>query len=357
MTSFPTFSNPRSSDSALRPASRLTPIGKSNRNTTDENISSLASLWAKKYVASIASKEEVTALRESEDLPETTSREGRSDTAQKLLKNLSFASARAWSMTEGLLSKEIQRHRIDSALINPWQIAADTHQLYETALKAYAERVTPRRLSVIVSGAFGKIRHKYTETDPRVLGFVSMQFHNTGKALLEDLSLAEQLLVNPYLKVMDDHMYMPLRNTYAAAAKHDLTSPALLAVQQLMPISTRIAYTVCDQVSRQHPGYQSYSGNLHSTVVRTSSIRDVEMFQVYLCLCVLESSIQSVQRELFPLCVMLYPRLNVRWQLVRSMLQILGWEMHDRLSAEHLAVFMPYLQVFSEMFSAEVFQD
>jgi hypothetical protein len=42
------------------------------------------------------------------------------------------------------------------------------------------------------------------------------------------------------------------------------------------------------------------------------------MFQVYLWVCVLEDTISSGQQELFPLCVMLYPRLNVRWELVQQ---------------------------------------
>ncbi|HEY9805661.1 MAG TPA: hypothetical protein V6D04_03785, partial [Candidatus Obscuribacterales bacterium] len=129
------------------------------------------------------------------------------------------------------------------------------------------------------------------------------------------------------------------------------------AVQALLPVSTKIAHAVCNQVGRSHPGYESYSGLLNSAPVRISSIRDVEMFQVYLCLCILEDSIRSVQQELFPLCVMLYPRLNVSWKLVQDMLQTLGWEMHDRLAPDHLALFLPYLRTLTEMFSVEVFQN
>jgi hypothetical protein len=80
------------------------------------------------------------------------------------------------------------------------------------------------------------------------------------------------------------------------------------------------------------------------------------MFQVYLCLCVLEDSLQSVQNELFPLCAMLYPRLQVSWRLVQEMLQAIGWEMHDRLTPHEVAVFLPYLGALTEMFSNEVFQ-
>ncbi|MDX2098045.1 MAG: hypothetical protein SFW36_09745 [Leptolyngbyaceae cyanobacterium bins.59] len=356
MTYLPAVSVASNQDVTTRSTGKLTPLYRGNRPpVSGEEVSSLASLWARKYVASVTYQKETDALRQQPDLTTATSREGRAETVLRLMQQLSFASARAWSMTETLLSAEMQRHQIDSSLVNPWQIAGDTHALFEKALKAYTERVTPRRLSVVIGSAFGQMRQKYVAVDPRVLGFVSMQFHNTGLVLLEKLSHTEQLLLNPYLKVMDDHMYMPLRQTYTAAAQHELESPALQAVQKLLPLSTRIALAVCEQVSRQNPGYRSSGGLLNSSTVRTSSIRDVEMFQVYLCLCVLEGSIQSVQRELFPLCVMLYPNLNVSWHLVQSMLQTLSWEMHDRLSPDALAIFLPYLQVFQEMFSPEVF--
>ena len=319
-------------------------------------ISSLAALWAKNYIISVTTRDAAERLRKSADLAEITSHEGRVRTATHLTQNLKLASAQAWSLTENLLAEEVRRHGIDLNVINPWQIAADSHALFAKALSAYGDRVTPRRLSVIVGGEFGRVRQKYTADDPRAIGFVSMQFHYTGQTLLESLSSAERLLLEPYFKVMDDHLYMPLRAAYDAAGNHLQTSPALRAVQHLLPISTRIAQEVCKQVCRQSPSYETYSGSLSAPQVRTSSIRDVEMFQVYLCLCVLEDSIESVQRELFPLCAMLYPRLKVSWRLVQEMLQAIGWEMHDRLAPNDVAIFLPYLGALTEMFSNEVFQ-
>lgn len=321
-----------------------------------ENTHSLAALWARKYVNSVLTDETAESRSPIEDLTELSSSRGRSRTAAKLNQHLSQASALAWSSTEELLAAELPRHRIDPDLIDPWQIAADSHQLFRKALEAYANSITPQRLSVIVGTELGRVRQKYTETDPRVIGFVSMQFHYTGKHLLEKLSPAERSLMTPYLKVLDDHLYMPLRDAYEAAANHSLTSPVLLAVQRFLPISTEIAHAVCDQICQVYPNYRSYSGKLTSPGVRISSIRDVEMFQVYLCVCVLEDSVRSVQRELFPLCVMLYPQLKVSWQLVQEMLQTLRWEMHDRLRPEDMAVFLPYLHMLMDMFSPEVFQ-
>ncbi|MBE9128058.1 hypothetical protein IQ257_12705 [Coleofasciculus sp. LEGE 07092] len=318
----------------------------------------MAVLWARKYYVSVTAQEdESSPLEETDDFKEVTSKEGRERTTEKLMQNLTLASAQAWSETENLLSEEIRRHGVDPNLVNPLEIAADTRYLFHKTLDAYAQGFTPRRLSVIVGKDFGQVRQKYTSVDRRAIGFVSMQFHYTGQKLLSWLSRAEQKLWSPYLKVMDDHMYMPLHAAYGAAANHPFNSPSLVAVQHLLPASSKIATSVCQQVCRLNPSYESYSGRLNSNIVKIASIRDVEMFQIYLCLCVLEDDIRSVQRELFPLCIMLYPRLRVSWRLVQEMLKIMGWEMYNRLPPDDMAVFLSYLRTLTEMFSSEVFQD
>ena len=342
-------------------ASASIPVQSNNVPTTqhqslESNYHSLAVLWAKKYYLSVT-RDNSQERANHESLEEVNSEIGRRKTANKLMQNLTLASAQAWSLTETLLSEEIRRHGINPELINPLEIAADTRNLFQKAWEAYANGAPPERLSVLVGKDCGRVRQKYTSQDPRAIGFVSMQFHYTGQKMLGWLSPAEQALFSPYLKVMDDHMYMPLQAAYEAAANHEESSPALLAVQHLLPISSRIAYAVYDRVIRQHPGYETYSGSLRSETVKISSIRDVEMFQVYLCLSVLEGNVYSVQQELFPLCVMLYPRLNVSWALVQEMLNNILWEMHDRLSLDSVGPFLPYLRTLSEMFSQEVFQD
>lgn len=81
------------------------------------------------------------------------------------------------------------------------------------------------------------------------------------------------------------------------------------------------------------------------------------MFQIYLWVCVLENSIEAVQQELFPLCVMLYPILKVRWKLVQEMIHFLGEEIRFYLGKEEEALFLPYFETLTEMFSPEVFPD
>jgi len=317
------------------------------------SLQTLAILWARKYVSAVETRRE--AAQAIQSAAEHRSDEGRRLTAGRLRDQLSLASAQAWSTTETLLAGELQAHDVNPSLIRPLEIAQDSQRIFERALDAYAQAIAPRKLSVLIGQDIGKVRQRYTAQDPRVIGFVSLQFHHTGQTLLNGSSQPEQNLLQPYLKVMDDHMYMPLRETYLAAADHSPQSPKLQAVQRLLPISSTIAQLVCKKIRRVNSGYRSYSGSLRSESVRSSSVRDVEMFQIYLCLSVLSSGIEAVQRELFPLCVMLYPPLGVKWSLVQDMLQALTWEMADQLDGDDMAVFIPYLRLFSDMFSREVF--
>ncbi len=243
-------------------------------------------------------------------------------------------------------------------------LAGENELLYKKALEIYTEQVAPSQLATAIGANVGAMRRKYIKDDPRVIGFVNMQFHYTSQMLLEPLSALERCLttsrcastlVGAYFKVIDDHLSMPLQRAYAAAAQHDYDSYALSAVQQLLPHSTQIAKNVFQKIVKIYRNYHSCTGFLTDSVVKTSSIRDVEMFQVYLWVCALEKDISAIQQELFPLCVMLYPTLKVQWELIRQMLHLLRQEIGDRLTPKLADTLIPYFEVLWQMFSPEVF--
>jgi hypothetical protein len=322
------------------------------------NLSSLASVWARRYVASVAQasmSEWSSAQRLRSEIVDRQLSHRRSVEA-RLSATIRHASAQAWAKTEALLQGELDRHGIAPELINPWEIAGDAHQLFAQVIAAYGANVLAPKMALTVGPQCGQLRTKYMAHDPRIIGFVSMQCHYTGQMLLAQLRSAEQQEFAPYLKVIDDHLYMPLQEAYQAAAQCDPDDAALRAVQNLLRVSSRVARKVCKRVQNQNLGYQSYSGLLSTDAVRVSSLRDVEMFQLYLCLCLLEGNVRSVQAQLFPLCVMLYPRLRVSWNLVQEMLEVMGWEMHKRLLPGDMIQFLPYLRTLGHMFSKDVFE-
>jgi hypothetical protein len=81
------------------------------------------------------------------------------------------------------------------------------------------------------------------------------------------------------------------------------------------------------------------------------------MFQTYLWVSLLEGNVSAVQQELFPLCIMLYPVLNVRWELVRYMLMLLDHELGRHLSPQEWKQVRAYLSSMQVMFSTDVLGD
>ncbi|MBE7385253.1 MAG: hypothetical protein F6J95_028125 [Leptolyngbya sp. SIO1E4] len=316
-----------------------------NRDSAAE-LPSLSELWAKKYVAK---------LKEQDNRHQgLSSAQFRADAAQALTELLRPISAKAWHTTESLLSQEIHRHQINPELIDPWAIAKDVHQVYEKSLSAYANHVSPQRFSVAISSDIGKIRQKHTAHDPRVIGFVSMQFHYCGQILAAQVEGAEKETLAAYFKVIDDHLYMPLQRAYEAAANYNYEDPQLKTVHHLLPHSSKIAIEIVDTVHQRYPNCATHTGLLSSRAVRISSIRDVEMFQVYLLTCVLEQNISAIKQELFPLCVMLYPTLNVDWELVREMLSLLQQAFSTYGQPQDAAYYQPYSESLWKMFSSGV---
>lgn len=313
------------------------------------SLQTLSKLWAKKYVQKLVEPEKAWEVHSTRGL--------RAILAQQLLDGLRSTSIQAWTKTEALLSQEVKRQGINYRLIDPWVISKDVYCIYEKVLLAYSDGVIPQRLCMFIGSDLGRLRQKYTEIDPRVIGFVSLQFHYSGQLLLKPLPPSDKATIGHYFKVIDDHLYIPLQRLYNAAARYEHHSLVLQTLRQLLPRNGEIARKIATRISEQHPNYRCHSGTLVEPTVKSSSIRDVEMFQVYLWLCVLEKSIAPIQQELFPLCVMLYPTLKVQWELVRQMLYLIGLELRSHLEPRQVALFMPYFQALWEMFSPEVFPD
>jgi hypothetical protein len=330
-----------------------------------DQVSLLAQQWAKKYVRNLDSKKndansengtgDADALfgDQPEDVIETA--EPAPVVAKSLQGMLRNASSQSWQRTEAFLNQEVLRHDIDPELIDPWEVSKDIHDIYKKTIAAYSESLPAYKLSLKISNDVAEARRKFTAVDPRVIAFVSIQFHTTGELLLQDLKPKTQEVVRNYFKVIDDHLYMPLHRAYDAAAQHDIHSPALKLVQHFLPYSTEIAQSICQRVIEIYPNYRCLNGPLNKPIIRTSSVRDVEMFQIYLWVCLLENDLQALQEELFPLCVMIYPGLNVSWELVQQMIFLLGKEIQLRSQGIDVQVLMPFYAALREMFSPAVF--
>jgi hypothetical protein len=314
---------------------------------------SLAQQWARKYLDNLSTPK--GQLSEGQEDSFSAKKGVRASAAERLLNSLQKVSLKAWSQTNTLLIDEIDHHCIDRSLINAWEMSQDSLHIYEKALELYTQRTSYSQVPFLMGPDIAKIRKKYTQNDPRVIGFVSMQFHYTSVLLKSQLSPIEKTLLATCFQVIDDHLYMPLHRAYDAAAERPDDDPSLIVVKRLIDCSSEISERIVERVAQMYPTYKTYSGVLTDPIVKISSRRDAEMFQIYLFVCLLEGNFSIVEDELFPLCLMLYPKLKVHWELVRQMLQIFGQEANALLGEDLFAVITPYLQSLRDMFSPEVF--
>ncbi|MBD3884490.1 hypothetical protein IFO70_22365 [Phormidium tenue FACHB-886] len=189
--------------------------------------------------------------------------------------------------------------------------------------------------------------------DWRALGFMTTQLNFTNKLLLQRLTLVEQALINPYFKFVEEQAAIPWQRVCAAAAKHELDSPAFLLVEQMMPFSTDIARTVYQELAQQFPEYRSRRGGLDNQDVARSCLRDLEMFQAYLWLSVLEDNMMPIKQELVTLCVMVVETVEVKWELTSQWNQLLIDEINSRITPDQQAFLQPYVEGLKQSFYAK----
>jgi hypothetical protein len=75
------------------------------------------------------------------------------------------------------------------------------------------------------------------------------------------------------------------------------------------------------------------------------------MFQAYLWLCVLEGRMAAIEEELYPLSAMVYPSVNVTWELVEQMLRLLVDEIVMQVSPSQVSLVQPYLSAMQQIFA------
>jgi hypothetical protein len=187
--------------------------------------------------------------------------------------------------------------------------------------------------------------------DRRTLGFMTTQFHFSSKFLLEKLTLAEQVLLVPYFKFVEEQVSIPWQRVCTAAAKYSPDTPPIKMVERCLPVTQEIASIVYRRTAQVYCDHRSRRGDLREAGVMNSTIRDLEMFQVYLWLCFLEKDIATLEQTLIPLCVLVFPSVGVKWELARQTIRFLVNEVMDRLEPAQRTLMLPYTQALQDMFA------
>ncbi|MEM7063428.1 MAG: hypothetical protein AAF572_09725 [Cyanobacteria bacterium P01_B01_bin.77] len=188
-------------------------------------------------------------------------------------------------------------------------------------------------------------------TDRRTIGFMSTQFHFSTQVLYSYLQPIEQILLQPYLHFVEEQVCIPWQRICAAASRHTEKSPTLEAVKLMLLQSEEISDITYRQTVERLPKHHSRRGIITQPDVTASYVRDINMFQAYLWLSVLEGNTTSIKNELLPLCIMVFPAVSVDWQLVETGIELMMDCIQERLDTERFPLIRSCMTTMKQLFA------
>ncbi|MGC1394725.1 MAG: hypothetical protein WA828_10635 [Coleofasciculaceae cyanobacterium] len=338
------------------------------------SVSSLVTLWTQRYLPSLATLSQTDKLTAAELVAAATP-EAKSKTVTKLKRLIQINCECAAIKTDVLFSYIPNVVNLSESQA----LAKYVSQVYEAALKIYQQSSLSvwknkfplllhtgedlqlpvlgmpeiKQLLIALEPLLAELQRQHLIVeDSRTIGFMTTQFHFSTQLVLNKLTVPEQVLISPYFKFIEEQVCMPWARVCNAAASHDLNSPKLMVVEQLLPQSYEIAVDVCHRAVRLYPNSSSQRGYLSHPGIMASTIRDLQMMQSYLWLSVLEGNLDSVEQALLPLCVMVFPSIGVTWRLVSQMLKLLMEEVTARVEPQNKALILPYTEAMQQLFAS-----
>lgn len=184
----------------------------------------------------------------------------------------------------------------------------------------------------------------------RTLGFITTLLNFSNELIPKKLTLPEQVLIKPYFRFVEEQVALPWERVCAAAANHTLSSPAFTLVEQMLPQSKEIAKVVYQRLQELLPNHRSRRGKLTDPGITHSCLRDLEMFQAYLWLCLLEGSMAPINDELVDLCVMVMTGVKVKWEMTELWNKVLVEEIFARVTPDQALILLPYAEGLQQAF-------
>ncbi|MEC4817772.1 MAG: hypothetical protein SAK29_31550 [Scytonema sp. PMC 1069.18] len=336
------------------------------------SVKNLLNLWLKRFTLNISSQVADNSSFLSELLM-ANSRESREKTAGKLKDHvLDINCQMAWVQTKTLYGyipnildlNEARRithfaFRVYKKLLEIYQKQSLKHDI--ALIEGRDGRVIPiwdiaeiEELSYELEPTLLVFQEQHIASkDWRALGFMTSQLNFSNKLILKKLTPAEKALLKPYLQFVEEQVAMPWQRVCVAAARHDLDSPMLTLVEQMLPLSEEIAQTVYRRLIQLLPDYRSRRGELTNPEITHSCLRDLNMFQAYLWLCLLEKSMTPIKQELLPLCVMVTEGVEIQWEVTKQWYQVLAEELINHVNPEQKDLLLPYVQRMQQIFFEE----
>ena len=321
--------------------------------------------WARRYTPDVSSL--LADPLSCDELLKAAKSEGRAVTAKKLRdKMLDVNCQMGWIQTKNLYSyipnvldlNEARRitkfaFRVYRKLIEVYQnkspkIEGENNYLSQLVIPPVEELAYALEPILIIFQ-----EQHVASKDWRSLGFMTSQLNFSNQLILKKLTSAEQALLTPYLKFVEEQVAMPWQRVCSNAFDYEIDSPQLKLVEQMMPLAPEVAQSVHRKLIEMLPNNSSRRGTLSERGIAHSCLRDLNMFQAYILLCFLEKNMTPIEQELIPLCAMVVEGVEIKWELTQKWCEVLAQEMESRLDSEQKDLLQPYTQGMKQAFFKE----
>lgn len=336
--------------------------------------SELLTQWAARYLPDLSATPFYVRKVVVNRLAKAIARESRQEMAEFISSHLTADCAFAGIEAQKMCLASEEGLRLEEAR----QIGYQIGRLYQQLLDAYVEdfvfspllgklndmdseagrfaaaaEILPRlnQLSLAIEPGLQKLQAIYLASDNhRALGFLTTQMHLTRQNVLGRLDSYGKMWLSSYFRLVEEQTCMPWRRICNAASRPGLHPKALALVTQMLPNSQTIADKVYHRLVLEFPHHISHQGRIQTLGVQTSSTRDMNLFQAYLWLCVLEGSMSPVTGELLPLCLLVFPSVDVKWEFVTQGVLWLIQEIQLYLDAQQNQILAPFAQRLYQLF-------
>ena len=186
--------------------------------------------------------------------------------------------------------------------------------------------------------------------DWRLIGFLTTLLKINNQLILKDFLASQKILIEPYLRFIEEHVSILWQRVCASSAKYQLNSPEFAIVEQMVSAYSEITENAYRKLVQKLPHYRSKNGSLTDPSVAHSCLRDLKMFQSYLWLSLLEKNMAAIEDELVDLCAKVMPTVGVSWELSKFWSKVLEEEIHSRLTSSQKELLLTYTQGLHQAF-------
>lgn len=187
-------------------------------------------------------------------------------------------------------------------------------------------------------------------TDWQTRSFLTTQISLANGLLLDTLNSAEQVLLKPYFDFLEEYVGIPWQRLCIVAGKHSSASSMVTLVERMVPKIPETSIAVYRQWCQEFVHYRSRRGQLDHPGIVHSALRDFDMFQVYLWICVLTGNLDVIEHKLLRLCALVYRGLDIPWEMTIRGVELLAQEILQQLSPHQRERVLPYTQGMQMLF-------